>query len=305
MARATEDQGLVELAGQAAGHPGMLTTADGSLLHKQSLPQEVSFYEAVQARHLATADPLAPFLPAYYGQRPSSTISQGDNTANEQQSTGTTTIVIANALHGLRHPSVLDVKMATQQYEDDASEAKKQRLTERARDTTSTRFGFRVAGMLLRVGAADSVRVEKPEAYRITPALCPAYLRRFLPDPTTAADGFGDALLGWIIRDLYALHAALEGRDVYFIGASLLLVYEGNVTTANERWAEYLAAGPAERPAVEATLYRFNVIDFGHSYWAANPTLLADFRFGLRNLAATLEQIRAGHSFNMESILRD
>ena len=53
------------LNSQVGGHPGVLTSEDGSLLIKPALAAEVAFYQSV------TADPafapLRPFVPKFYG----------------------------------------------------------------------------------------------------------------------------------------------------------------------------------------------------------------------------------------------
>jgi inositol-polyphosphate multikinase len=53
------------LSSQVGGHPGVLTTEDGSLLIKPALPVEVAFYEKVASEELFA--PLRPFIPKFMG----------------------------------------------------------------------------------------------------------------------------------------------------------------------------------------------------------------------------------------------
>ena len=56
---------VVPLAAQVGGHPGVLTTEDGSLLIKPALPAEVAFYQSAATD--ASFAPLRPYLPKFYG----------------------------------------------------------------------------------------------------------------------------------------------------------------------------------------------------------------------------------------------
>lgn len=53
------------LSSQVGGHPGVLTTEDGSLLIKPALVPEVQFYQAAAAD--SAFAPLRPFIPKFLG----------------------------------------------------------------------------------------------------------------------------------------------------------------------------------------------------------------------------------------------
>ena len=53
------------LDSQVGGHPGVLTSEDGSLLIKPAHPTEVAFYQSVVADPAFV--PLRPFVPKFYG----------------------------------------------------------------------------------------------------------------------------------------------------------------------------------------------------------------------------------------------
>ena len=53
-------------------------------------------------------------------------------------------IVLENLSHRFLKPNVLDIKLGTTLYEDDASEERKARRIRRAKDTTSLETGVRL-----------------------------------------------------------------------------------------------------------------------------------------------------------------
>jgi 1D-myo-inositol-tetrakisphosphate 5-kinase/inositol-polyphosphate multikinase len=69
------------LSSQVGGHPGVLTTEDGSLLIKPALAPEVAFYQTAAAEPALA--PLRPFLPRFLGTLK---LEGKVETANGQQS---------------------------------------------------------------------------------------------------------------------------------------------------------------------------------------------------------------------------
>lgn len=58
---------MIPLSSQVGGHSGVLTTEDGSLLIKPSLPLEVAFYRILQEDPALSR--LLPFTPKFHGIR--------------------------------------------------------------------------------------------------------------------------------------------------------------------------------------------------------------------------------------------
>lgn len=56
---------VLPLSSQVAGHPGVLTTEDGSLIIKPALPLELEFYKKYSSH--PSFEPLRPFLPKFFG----------------------------------------------------------------------------------------------------------------------------------------------------------------------------------------------------------------------------------------------
>lgn len=55
--------------------------------------------------------------------------------------------MLENLTHKFRYPCVLDLKMGTRQYGDDAPESKRKSQTAKAANTTTITLGVRLAGM--------------------------------------------------------------------------------------------------------------------------------------------------------------
>lgn len=55
-------------------------------------------------------------------------------------------MVLENLTTPFRKPNILDIKLGTVLYDDDASEEKKARMLKTARDTTSFETGVRLTG---------------------------------------------------------------------------------------------------------------------------------------------------------------
>lgn len=64
-APSTPSTSYVALSTQTGGHPGILTTEDGSLLIKPALPREVAFYSALSSE--PSLQPLNEFVPKFLG----------------------------------------------------------------------------------------------------------------------------------------------------------------------------------------------------------------------------------------------
>lgn len=159
-------------------------------------------------------------------------------------------IALENVAHGFQKPNILDVKLGSRLWADDATPAKRQKLEKVASETISGPLGFRVAGMRIWQGSdsnhqtkdsadphilleADNYKVSrkdygqamKPETVKegfhayffveqagVTPRLAKHVIRRFL-------------------QDLRGLRDVLEEEESRMYSASLLLVYEGDGKT--------------------------------------------------------------------------
>jgi len=67
-------------------------------------------------------------------------------------------IVIENTAHGFRKPNILDIKLGTVLYDEDATPEKKERMLKQAKQSTSGEVGIRLTGFQVNVNV-----VTRPE----------------------------------------------------------------------------------------------------------------------------------------------
>jgi inositol-polyphosphate multikinase len=160
-------------------------------------------------------------------------------------------ICLENTASGCVRPCVLDLKLGARLWDNDAPEAKRQKLDEVARETTSGSLGFRVAGMKVWVGGGEwqeesrklgrdeeeFVKVEKEGegAYKVYDKW---YGRQFKgkEDVRKAFEAYLPAKGGKareevgsrFVRELESVVYMLENTESRMYSASLLFVYEGD-----------------------------------------------------------------------------
>ena len=154
------------LASQVGGHPGVSTSEDGSLLIKPALAQELSFYQSLTSNSDFAA--LRPYIPKFYGTlRFEGKVEDGNlEIVHEPLKEGKDkclhlerhreiarvfmtaihSIVLENLSHRFLKPNILDIKLGTRLYDDEASEEKKARMIQTAKNTTSFETGVRLTG---------------------------------------------------------------------------------------------------------------------------------------------------------------
>ena len=181
------------LSSQVGGHPGVMTTEDGSLIIKPCLPAELDFYNSI-----ATDDrlaPLRPFVPKMYG-----TLKQIDASKAEKFSTPNAenqaalvqsllspegeeketdecilrtqfrlvsdlgysslqSIVLENITNAFSKPATLDIKLGTVLYDDSATPEKREQMIKAAASTTSLETGVRLTGF--QVGLKSSLPLSR------------------------------------------------------------------------------------------------------------------------------------------------
>lgn len=64
--------------------------------------------------------------------------------------TTTHSIVLENLSHRFMKPNILDIKLGTTLFDNEASEEKKARMIEKAQETTSFETGIRLTGFQVR-----------------------------------------------------------------------------------------------------------------------------------------------------------
>lgn len=178
-------------------------------------------------------------------------------------------IVLENIAEGFKRPNVLDVKLGSRLWADDAPPAKRAKLDAVSRETTSSSLGYRIAGMKVWVGydqngsAADAMEAEFTDPYmtKYEGSEAPKgevvetngykrydkwYGRAFTAD--NVKEGFETFLAGAkagkvdrskllasrILQELRALQFALESEESRMYSSSILVIYEGDPDALEE-----------------------------------------------------------------------
>ncbi|CCK68155.1 inositol polyphosphate multikinase KNAG_0A04850 [Huiozyma naganishii CBS 8797] len=261
-----------ELEHKAAGHDGTLTDTDGTLIFKPLNQREFAFYQSVQngVEHSERQDqgdiPLESWMPVFLG-----VLNEGKNLSSDEKVTVITDgssvhldtkvtpagdvpsqkyLVLQNLLAGFNKPNVLDIKLGKVLYDSDASDAKKLRMQEVSKTTTSGSLGFRICGMKIQRNSRcnDVLKDEHFEAGASDDEYI--FVNKLLGRSRTKED-VKDAIDMFFAHDslsverrrqlkvmflkrLQLFFNTLLDENVRMISSSLLFVYEGDVA----RWDE-------------------------------------------------------------------
>ncbi|EEA28443.1 hypothetical protein TMatcc_003226 [Talaromyces marneffei ATCC 18224] len=292
----------------AAGHDGLRCHLSGSLIAKPCTHEEVAFYEssvhhpnfhAFMPQYLGTLtasdkEPSLSILPGAqnHGRSvlsslvtpPTTNSSPSHNhrhhhkitpekawtpSGGRKLDTGIS-IVLENIAEGFRRPNVLDVKLGSRLWADDAPPAKRAKLDAVSRETTSSSLGFRIAGMKVWVGydnkngsTIDAIETEFTDPYmtKYEGSEAPKgevvekngykrydkwYGRAFTAN--NVKEGFETFLAGAkagkvdrskliasrILQELRALKFALESEESRMYSSSILVIYEGDPDALEE-----------------------------------------------------------------------
>ncbi|KAL1947162.1 hypothetical protein VTO73DRAFT_14123 [Trametes versicolor] len=266
---------VTPLESQVGGHPGVLASEDGSLLIKPALEHEVAFYHSLSTN--PDFAPLRPFVPKFYGTLRLE--GQVDNSAPAGEQGGPLvvvdtvpdgekdSIVLENLSHRFVKPNILDIKLGTVLYDDEATPEKRARMEKTARDTTSFETGVRLTGFQV-YDLATGKAVNTPKSYgkSIKAADLPDGIARFFPiapeappsetnAPATVAiadpsdkPSLGTGLPADILEpileslrdDIAEIRDALAEVHMRMVGGSLLVIYEADLERAREglHWLE-------------------------------------------------------------------
>jgi inositol-polyphosphate multikinase len=255
---------------QAAGHDGALQNESGELFIKPTNQQEIDFYTAI-----ARDDELQYITFLYMGtlfeqqlEQSTQLISQVTDAGNLGQlqdlavlanksdpiPNSQVCIVLENGLHGYNSPSVIDVKLGSILWDENAPAEKRTRLDQVSRTTTSGSLGYRISGMNIynnvtktrheydrwfgRSLTAENI-VEKGLA-RMFPEIGE---NDFPGQESDLAIAMRQVMVDSVLEELQYIYQILEQRELRMVSGSVLIVYEGDLEefhkkfTANINWA--------------------------------------------------------------------
>ncbi|KAI0823851.1 SAICAR synthase-like protein [Trametes gibbosa] len=261
---------VTPLESQVGGHPGVLASEDGELLIKPALPHEVAFYHSLSTD--PDFAPLRPFVPKFYGTLRLEGQMATDAPAPDQGGPlvvvdTVASIVLENLTQRFAKPNILDVKLGTVLYDDEASADKRARMEKTARETTSFETGVRLTGFqVYDLALGKAVNVPKSYGKSIKAADLPDGIARFFPiaanasspetiaQTSTAGDVAGhlpaqgtglpadllEPILESLRDDIVEIRDALAEVHMRMVGSSLLIIYEADEERAREgvRWLE-------------------------------------------------------------------
>lgn len=291
----------IPLASQVGGHAGVLSSADGSLIIKPCLKAERDFYEV-----LVRAGPddvgltaLRALAPAYHG----TLIAEGGD--------GKESIVLENLSKAFTKPNILDIKLGTALYDDDASEEKKQRMIKTAAETTSLETGIRMTGFqVYDYPASQYVNTPKSYGKNITVSQLPEAFAKFFPvavptlnlsaeskDDITPSNPAGLPpahllpVLRGVLHEVRAIEEAFQKIELRMVGGSALIIYEGDPTvlkTAVKAIDDGTSLAKAEDQAAPPA-YKVKMIDFAHTKMVPGQGQDEGVLLGLNNACKYLE----------------
>lgn len=260
-------------AAQVGGHAGVHATEDNSLLFKPAVPREIDFYQRIAAAgDHDELSKLKDWIPKFLGVlklegqlKDSNAVGNGgDGNVEVVPVHGNITpedkehLVLENAAYGFVKPCILDVKLGTVLYDDDASPEKQERMIKTARNTTSGETGVRLTGF--QVYSNDSPKpILTPKSYgrSIKKEQLPDGIEMFFPvssapyptppNPTETPEldlskpGLPPILLHCVLTtlqaDLEELKATISNIEMRMVGGSVLIVYEGDWERASKAFS--------------------------------------------------------------------
>ncbi|KAF1796647.1 hypothetical protein V8B55DRAFT_1546536 [Mucor lusitanicus] len=331
---------LVHFDQQVAGHDQLMALPTSDLIVvKPCKKRELEFYQDAHS-----FPEFQDFLPECYGTVRAATENdlkilddsalaenktiKIDTSDNEDQN-----LCLENLLHGFTRPCILDLKMGSLLYDNEATDEKRKRMIRQSISTTSSSLGLRICGMKVydpinkRYATYEKVYGKSRTADNTVEAIL-AYLfptstygtqtedyRTYAQDNTSASTArakiptkYSRWVIECFIDTLKEIQESLiDHPNLRLIGSSILFMYEGDRSAADRTWKQMLAEDKkaplqdqAQDAAAEADeelppkLCDLRLIDFAHSDWHADRKKQdPELLKGFENIIDILEQCLA------------
>lgn len=287
-----------------AGHDGALQDQTGELFIKPTVVQELEFYQQLAEQH----PDLQEITPLFMG-----TLTQEQLGANvvmeklakeidETQDIGhlemfkenssnnggndKVILVLENLIFGYKEPCIIDIKLGSQLWDDNAPPEKRHRLDLVSQTTTSGSLGFRIAGMNVYDGVAKQRTIyDKQFGRNLNKNTIAHGLKQFFADGNDQMDSdIKKELCQGITAELKYIKKVLTAKEVEMRSVSILLIYEGDIDAfyqkleahnaqvekyeQNEEYKDDDDNDEEEQEIIP--LFRVKLIDFAHSKFVPN-----------------------------------
>ncbi|CAG8570497.1 8633_t:CDS:2 [Rhizophagus irregularis] len=285
---------------QIGGHDRLLSVNDGFLIVKPCNSIEKIFYE-----NSVLYPDFAEWIPKYYGslqlqgvQSESNnleTIAQNVREEISSQQANVTEvddILFINLIYKFKKPCIMDLKLGTQLWGEDADEAKRQRMTKKSLESTSSSLGIRIVAFQVYRKSSDSFfNFTKEDGRKTTTKSIVSDLAEFFTSEIPI--DHRRIVIERFINDLESSLRVLEKQEIRLIGASLFFVYEGDPDTFAE------ALNKEQEQNHETKIYNndtykitdLKVIDFAHSFFREGIGKDEGVLLGLNNTIKYFKQI--------------
>ena len=239
-----------------------------------------------------------------------------------------TGVVLEHAESGFTKPNVLDVKLGSRLWADDAPPAKRAKMEKDAAETTSGALGFRITGMKTWQGP-DAVGQEgiTPEGYKLcnekkcgrnltAEDVQEGFHEYFTLDRKGKVKEKMKKVVKRFIEDLEQLQEVMQNLESRMYSTSLLFVYEGDADALQEAFKqeddlatafEYTATngtrslnsdGPVDddsdidcEVSESHPIQKLKLIDFAHAQWTPGKGPDENMLRGMRNVTKILNEI--------------
>jgi 1D-myo-inositol-tetrakisphosphate 5-kinase/inositol-polyphosphate multikinase len=304
---------------------GVLSDESGSVVVKPCTAAEIAFYESVASAHTD----LLPHIPAYMGQLSlsadqtavkaieSGSIQTADGVVERLHGKKLATelhIVLENITNGFKKPNVLDLKLGSRLWDEDSKPEKRARLDKVSADTTSGSLGFRIAGMRTYKGTEtpdvpenlkDLVEVDKEGGYWVfnkmhgrkfsASDVSAGFLSFIFPGTKSQAElERAREVLAYFLGEVKDITEVFERKESRMYGASILLVYEGDVEEYAKTKQKLRSAHPEDEDEDEDNVPKLadvKMIDFAHATWQPGQGPDENALRGMRSSAGILKQL--------------
>ena len=331
----------------------MLTDASGALVIKPCTSTESSFYESAAADHY---DFYHRLLPPFLGRLALSTPEQKQalmkqdpmsiNAALQAQEAEAQelvasprsqkaqatpdkvfgkkldtdhAIVLENITAGFNKPNTMDVKLGSRLWDDDAPPAKRQRLDQVSKETTSHSLGFRITGMRVWEPTEGDTSGGNYRTYDkfYGRAFKPSNVRKgfeefFLDGPASKRQltPLRRAVLEVCEAEILEMEQQLAQVECRMYSASILFVYEGDnqaldraLSAFEELQRKGAGEGSAEPQGKESEdemsedgedvpkIHAVKLIDFAHAHWTPGQGPDENMLKGVRSVRNILRDI--------------